>query len=218
MARALLYAGPEEGRTMSLASWAAKVALVVGGTYFAMGCSHATESASVGFALPSTTAAIAGARPIEVKSVRVLATRVDLRQPIFVQRGERGIDVTYAVRQRDGVTMHLDARTLRSIEEPSAYLYPRCSARDVSAHLVRDVARVALEGGEEVVVFTSDEHSRAFARAGEGPAFVVSPEGMHIVGPARASASGRDVVAVFIAATEDGFALVATSLEPTGDR
>jgi hypothetical protein len=203
---------------MRLASWAAKAALVSGAMFFAVGCSHATESASVGFALPSTTAAIAGARPIEVRNVRVLTTRLDLRQPVFVQRGEHGIDVTYAVRQRDGVTMHLDARTLRSIEEPSAYLYPRCSARDASAHLARDVARVAMEGGEEVVVFTSEEHNRAFARAGEGPTFPVSPEGMHIVGPARASASGRDIVAVFVAATEDGFALVATSIEPASER
>lgn len=197
-------------------SWAAKVALVVGGTFFAMGCSHATESASVGFALPSTTAA-AVVKPVEVRATRVLATRIDLRQPIFVQRAGNAIEVTYAVRQRDGLTLRLDARTLRTLDEPEPYVYPRCSARDVSAHLGRDVARVPMEGGEDVFVFTSDEHNRAFARVGDGVALPVSPEGMHIVGPARANTNGRDVVAVFIAANDDGFALVATALD-VGDQ
>ena len=198
---------------MSLASWAAKVALMTVGTFFAVGCSHATESASVGFAVPSTTVALASARPIETRAVRVLATRVDLRQPIFVQQNGNSIDVTYAVRQRDGVTLHLDARSLQAIEEPTPYLYPRCSARDVSAHLARDVAHVSLESGDEVTVFTSDEHSRAFARAGQGLALPVSPDGMHVVGPARAVSNGKRIVAVFIEATDEGFGLVATSLE-----
>src|SRR5262245_10132667 len=116
-----------EVRTMSLAScWAARVALMAVGTALTVGCSHATESASVGFALPSTTAALVGAKPLETRAVRVLATRVDLRQPVFVMRAGEAIEVTYAVRQRDGVTVRLDARTLRQIGEPTPYLYPRC--------------------------------------------------------------------------------------------
>ena len=200
---------------MTLANLAARVAMMAAGAVCAVGCSHATESASVGFALPSATAAMVGVKPIELRAVRVLATRIDLRQPIFVQRAGDSIAVTYAVRQRDGLTVRLDPRTLRTVGEPEAYLYPRCSGRDVSAHLARDVAHVALEGSEGVTLFTSDEHNRAFARVGEGLAVPVSPEGMHIVGPARANASGHDVVAVFVAATEDGFDLVATSLEVT---
>lgn len=200
---------------MGIASWAARAAVMMAGAAFAAGCSHATESASVGFAVPSNTAALAGAtvKPVEMRTVRVLATRIDLRQPVFVQRNGDAIEVTYAVRQRDGITMRLDPRTLREVGERSSYLYPRCSARDVSAHLSRDAAHVELEGGEDVTVFTSDEHNRAFARVAGGQAFAVSPEGMSIVGPARANTTGRDVVAVFVAATEDGFSLVATSIE-----
>ena len=203
---------------MSLAScWTARLATMVVGTALTVGCSHATESASVGFALPSTTAALVGARPLETRAVRVLATRIDLRQPVFVMRADDAIEVTYAVRQRDGVTVRLDPRTLRQIGEPTPYLYPRCSARDVHAHLARDVAHVSLDGGDEITVFTSDEHGRAFARVADGPAIAVSPDGMQIVGPARANTNGREVVAVFVAATDDGFALVATSLD-TGDQ
>lgn len=149
---------------------------------------------------------------VEARALRVLATRIDLRQPIFVQQRGNVVDVTYAVRQREGMTLHLDARTLEPIGEMDPFVYPRCSLREPSAHLSRDVARVAVDGGKEVTVFTSDEHNRAFARVGDGPAIEMSPEGMVVVGPARATTNGKDVVGVFVAVTDDGFALFATSM------
>ena len=199
---------------MTSASRMGRAAVLGAALLGAVGCSH-VESASIGVALPSATASAAapGAKPIEVRTTRVLATGIDLRQPVFVQRVGDAIEVTYAMRQRDGVTLRLHPRTLQEIDEKSAYVYPRCSARDVSKHLKRDVAKLSLDTGDEVTVFTSEEVNRGFARVGDGAAVPVSPGGLAIVGPARANTNGKDVVTVFVAATQDGFALVATSLE-----
>ena len=189
-------------RIASLASFAA-VALA---SLAINGCAAGARTASVGFAVPVSTASAITAVP-EVRATRVIATRVDLRQPIYVRHDGDAIEVTYATRQREGLTVSLDPSSLATSSE-APYVYTRCSSKSAAAHLARGVTNVELHDGREVAVFTTDDSSRVMARVGDDGPIPVSPEGAVVVGPPRPSTDGKTIAVVYVVAMADGFSLV----------
>jgi hypothetical protein len=179
------------------------------------------RASTLRFAVSTTTAATAtaAAPPIRVGEVRVLSRHVNLQEPILLGAAEGNVTITFAHRQREGSTVALNPTSLEP-NSVTAYTYSEHVKRARPPFLALDLSRVLLANGGSMSCWTDSESSRVLAQAfgadgtWVGSPIAVSPEGMDVFGaPQVVVADGRHVVAAFFASTEDGFELVAASLE-----
>ena len=175
------------------------------------------------FALSTTSQS--GASPssvapaLHVGEVRVLSRHPNLQQPVFLGAAGANVTVTFAARQREGATVTLDGDTLET-KRTAAFTYPAYSKRATPPFVATEPSRAVLASGGSVSCWTDDASGRVLAQAfgadgtWRGSPVPVSPEGMDVFGaPQIATADGRHVVATFFVNTDDGFELVAASLE-----
>jgi hypothetical protein len=144
---------------------------------------------------------------------------VNLQEPIVLGAVDGSVTVTFAARQREGATFSLHPE---SLEERSAvaYVYPAHEKAATPPFLAPGRSRASLASGHVIACWTDDESGRVFAQAFRadgaelGSPMAVSPEGMHVFGPPHVVAGdGGHAVVAFFVCTEDGFEVVAESLE-----
>jgi hypothetical protein len=187
-------------------------AVLFGGA--SMGC--AERSGSLRFAMSATDASPA---PIRVSGLHVLEERVNLQEPIVMDVAGHDVTVTFAMRQRDGVTLAVDPTTLEP-RVANAMTYPERAKSTTPPYLAPATATVPLARGT-MRVWSDEPSGRVYAQtfdpsgAPRGEPLPVSPADMDVVGaPRAASADGKHVVVAFFASRLDGFEIVAASLEP----
>jgi hypothetical protein len=179
----------------------------------------------VGFAV-STTASSASAPAIRVSQPRVLSHHVNLLEPVLLgtpagaDAAPTDVTITFALRGHEGATFAVDAASL-NVRTAKLYTYPPHAKRATPPVFTLAPSRVALEGGASISCWTDQETGRAFAQvrdangSSRGEPVAVSSPGMTLFGePQAVTSDGRHVVITFFASDEDGFALVAASLEP----
>jgi hypothetical protein len=179
-----------------------------------VGCGgpEACDAGAVRFAVSSRAALEAGPTMMRIVNTTVLSTHVDLRQPLDVQRAGNRVEVKFAVRQREGATYRLDPASLAPTSITSFTFDQRATAQD-SYYLRTDTARVSLDESREVVFVTDEQTGRVFARF-DGSDFPISDPVMTVVGPPRAAAiDSRHALVAYFVVTQEGCALVASTLE-----
>lgn len=200
----------------------ASVALCAVAPALALSACAAPESqgaSTLRFALSTSTSATATAPALRVRELRVLSRHVNLLQPILLGAADGNVTVTFALRQRNGATVALNPMSLeRSTVAP--YTYSEQAKRATPPFLAMDPARVLLASRGSVSCWTDSESGRLLAQAFGadgtwlGSPIAVSPEGMDVFGgPQVIAADGQHLVVAFFVSTEDGFELVAASLE-----
>lgn len=202
--------------TSSLAVCAVAPALLLS----ACASTESRGGSTLRFALSTTTQATAIATPaIRAGEVRVVSRRVNLQEPLRLGAANGNVTITFARRQYEGATVTLNATSLEQ-GAVTAYTFPEHARRATPAFFALDPSRVSLPNGGSVSCWTDNESGRVLAQAfdaegrGLGAPIAASPEGMEVFGaPQVIAADGRHVVAAFFASTEDGFELVAASLE-----
>jgi hypothetical protein len=173
-------------------------------------------------ALPATAASpelrfAVTAPPASVASTRVLAKRVNLREPVSVAVDGGAVLVRYASRGRTGAELRVDPRTL-DVTHETPFTFDGEGPAKTPAYLRVAQAAPRVAGGGRLVVTTDDDAGQVLAHvvaadgAARGEPVAVSGE-RNVVGmPRAATADGRRVVVVYLASTEDGCELVAASV------
>jgi hypothetical protein len=161
-----------------------------------------TEHAAVQFAVASSPTPAA-----RVGELRVLARRLNLRQPFFVGIDEGLVTVTFAERQRSGVVLALDPSSLATVSSrPFVYASPPMTtplaeAEASSSVLLADRRRLVCALNDGRVLLRIDGEAQLL------------PE-MGVLGaPQVVSVDGKRVVVVFVVTGETGFELVALALD-----
>jgi hypothetical protein len=179
-----------------------------------MGC--AERSGGLRFAMSTSDASPA---PIRVGGLHVLDERVNLQEPIMMDVAGNDVTVTFAMRQRNGVTVAVDPMTLES-RVANATTYPERVKSSSPPYLSPATVTVALARGT-MTIWSDEASGRVYAQtfdtsgAPRGEPLPVSPADMDVVGaPRAATADGKHVVVAFFASRLDGFQIVAASLEP----
>jgi hypothetical protein len=179
----------------------------------AMGCASGPTGVPQA---PGVTDLQGGRSPIRAGEARVLDGNISPLAPVHVAPDGGTVTVRFA-RPRAGALLHLDPQSLLPVspEEP-APLEERASAARGPAHTV-------LKGDRFLVCWRrGDVESgyRLMAQAWNadgfplGPAVLVSPPDVDVIGSAQLVATGEDrALATFAAASGDRFELLAVSLE-----
>ena len=180
-----------------------------------MGCAESTAPAG-GLRFAMSTTDTSG---IRLTGVRVLDERVNLQEPIMMSVAGRDVTVTFATRQRDGVTLAVDPSTVES-RVASTMTYPERPKSQTPPYLSATATTVALARGT-MKVWSEEATGRVYAQTldvngvARGEPLLVSAD-LDVVGaPRAATADGKHVVVAFFASRLDGFEIVAASLEPT---
>lgn len=192
------------------------IALLLGAdAAFGSGCTPSQTSSETGFAISSP----ATGPTMRVGEARVLASKVNLQEPIQV--GTQGSDVTVTVASRGhrGWTFALDAQALAT-RSVAPYDYEEHPQRGHLGCLQPDANRVQLRDNRTLGVWNDEATSRVVAQIFEadgtahGPEITVSRSEADVIGAPRAVTSdGVHVVVAYFATSEAGFDLVASSLE-----
>jgi hypothetical protein len=168
---------------------------------------------------PSDAVTQPSAPAVRVGSARVLSRRVNLLQPLELGALGGNVTVTFAVRQLDGTTLSLDPESLAE-RGAIGHAYPPHAKHAAPPLSAPGAATVSLASGGAISCWTDDESGRVLAQVFRsdgtwiGSPVAVSPEGMDVFGaPRLVAAGGRRAVAAFFVSTEEGFRLVAVSLE-----
>lgn len=180
----------------------------------------AAGSGDVRFAISTTTASAAAVPAVRVNDVRVLSRQVNLQEPVVMGAAGKDVTVTFALRQREGATVNMDAKSLEA-RGSAPYSYPSGPRPTTPAFFGSEPSRVSLDDGSSLACWTDETAGRVLVQAfgadgsWRGSPVAVSPEGMEAFGAPRvATADGRHVVVTFFASDEERFQLVAASLEP----
>ena len=167
---------------------------------------------------PQVTAS-ASAPAIRLGEVRVLSRRVNLQEPILLSAAGGNVTVTFALRQREGTTIVLNPMSLEQATV-TPYTYSEHGKRATPPFVALEPSHVTLANGGSMSCWTDDPSGRVLAQAfGAGGAWLGSPiavsaEGTDVVGaPQVIAVDSRHAVAVYIVSSEDGFQLVAASLQ-----
>jgi hypothetical protein len=179
--------------------------------------SGSTLHFAVSTASEGSTSSISPA--LRVGTVRVLSRHVNLQEPVLLGTDGGSVTVTFARRERDGATLALHPASLEE-RSVTAYAYAAHATRAAPPFLAAEPSRVRLASGGSVSCWTDEEsgrvHAQAFSADGGwvGSPLAVSPEGMNVFGaPQLVATDSHHAVVVFFVSTEDGFELVAASLE-----
>lgn len=156
---------------------------------------------------------------LRVAVVRVLSRRVNLQEPLLLGTSGGSVTVTFARRERDGATLAMSPESLEE-RDVTPYAYASHAKGATPPFLAADPPRVRLANGGSVSCWTAEESGRVLAQAFSadgtwiGSPLAVSPEAMNVFGAPRLVAAGdHHAVVAFFVSTEDGFELVAASLE-----
>lgn len=181
-----------------------------------MGCAESTSPAGSGslrFAMSTTDTSA-----IRLTGLRVLDERVNLQEPIVMGVTQHDVTVTFAKRQRDGLTLAVDPSTVES-RIASTMTYPERPKSQTPPYLAGAATTVDLARGT-MKIWSEEAVGRIYAQifdvngAARGEPLLVSAD-MDVVGAPRvATADGKHVVVAFFASRLDGFEIVAASLEP----
>jgi hypothetical protein len=182
-------------------------ALACGLLSFVSGC---VEQAPSRPAIQFAVADSAGAG-VHVEATRTVASRVNVAEPLFVGFEDDHALVTYAQRRLEGAALALDEGTLAPISQ-TAWTYPGRAKGGPAAHLGQTRATVALEGGRTLFLWTDGDTGHVLAEV-DGSYPVTIWAGDAVGAPHAATRDGRHVVVAFATSTENGFDLVAMSLE-----
>ncbi len=175
------------------------------------------KTSAVRFAVAGD-ASLAGVR---VGQVRTVAQQVNVAEPLFVGFDDGRALVTYASAHHaredarsagiDGVGLALDPDTLQPLATTPRAYPPRAKGQP-PANLSSAHASVTLKDGRTMNVWTDEATGHVLADVdGSTPQTIWS--GDAIGAPHAATADGQHVVVAFATGTENGFDLVAMSLE-----
>lgn len=189
--------------------------------------SGAPSASAIRFAVTTTASALLPPPPpsgipssgLQLVAIRVLSRHVNLQELVIVTASEDHAKVTFAVRDRKGVTMTLDPETLQP-QEIAPYTYT--SKKPVTPpYLPLAPAHALLDDGSSwISVWTDATTARVMGQLHVGPdahdVLPISADTMDVMGAPRvAITAGRHAVVVFFASTEEGFDLVAASVKIT---
>lgn len=175
------------------------------------GCSS-TRSHSVGGDLafpPSATN-----HPVKVGDMRIVERKVNLMEPVMVGFAGGDVGITVARHGRDGVNVSVDPTSLEA-RTTAPFEYGTHDRRRHPPCQERNATTVPLADGASLAIWNDAATGRLVARysKGGGP-IAITPEDVSVIGGAEAATTdGRHVVVTFFGGNEQGFHLMATSLE-----
>ena len=201
----------------SLALCAVAPALALAGCAPPESPSVSTLHFAVSTAAPGATSSISPV--LRSGTVRVLSRHVNLQEPVLLGTDGGSVTVTFARRERDGATLALHPESLEE-RSVTSYVYAAHAKRAAPPFLAAEPSRVRLANGGSMSCWTDEESGRVHAQAFSadatriGSPLAVSPEGTNVFGsPQLVAADDRHAVVTIFVSTEDGFELVAASLE-----
>jgi hypothetical protein len=181
---------------------------------------EAKKTTNVRFAGP-TTASVVASPALRVIDVRSIGRRVNLQEPIALTASGDQVDITFAFRHREGVTIALAPESVQP-RLATPYSFPAHTKPATPHYVVIEPSRVELGGGRFMSCWNDNASRRVFAQAysaegtPRGAAVVVSPPAMDVIGSPRAvTTNGHHIVVTFFASGDEGFEVVAASLAAT---
>lgn len=197
----------------TLASHALRLAAVVVASSAVVGCAGAggRDPSAVRFAMTAATAADGYEATPHVVASRVLSTRVDLRQPLVVEKVGDRVDVRFGTHEVEGASHRLDPRSLATTSEASfAMAHPK-TGRD-AYYLRESPSVVSFDAARTAVFMTDEKDGRAYAYV-DGNAFPISEPAHVVIGEPRAvRVDDGLVVAAWFAIDHDGCKLVVSTV------
>lgn len=153
---------------------------------------------------------------MKVGDVRIVQRKVNMMEPVMVGFTGGDVGITVARQGREGVNVMVDPTSLETrTMTPFAY-GPHARRRRAPCH-ERDATTVALADGASLAIWNDAASGRLVARySGGGGPIAISPEDVEVIGgPETRTTDGRHVVVTFFAGNEEGFHLMAASLDVT---
>ena len=188
---------------------------LVGFAAFASGCVEQSgvqvqpARPAIQFAVGADVAASRGG--IRVGAVRTVASQVNVAEPVVLAVEDGRINLTYARRGLEGASIALDPEALAPLAS-TPHTYPARAKGEPPANVATGRATVVLDSGRTMSVWIDEESGHVFAAIDGAPA--VQVWGGDGIGAARAvTTDGQRVVVAFTTSTENGFDLVAMSLD-----
>ncbi|HEY8075665.1 MAG TPA: hypothetical protein VIF62_16180 [Labilithrix sp.] len=178
---------------------------------FVQGCVEANDVA------PAKTSAIRFAveadTGVRVVATRTVAQQVNIAEPLFVgfDGGQAVVTYATATQPERGFALTLDADSLELLVRVDR-TYPRRANGQRPAHQSSAHAAVSLRDGRTLNVWTDDATGHVLADVdGSMPATIWT--GDAVGAPHAVTSDGQRVVVAFSTSAENGFDLVAISLE-----